>query len=223
MESDRSDTYLIITAPVKKQHAILERIGASDACSQCLCDNVYQATAEVHKSLSENALSDDAKLVIILAWADNLTLGQMEFFTLFKEHECVVTIAISNNNESKLQTALKAGVDRAMFLDNLKPGLFDTIVGTAKKRGRTPLIKDVSRFDENVYDLMDDIDRDELEEAETKIIEIPADKAEREDVAGCEMISSGDDEVNESEVTDSKELTDIALSEDELRSLLDED
>ena len=122
METERSETYLIITAPAKKQSAIAERIGSCDEVEQFVCDNVYQGMAETFKMLSDKGLSDSGKLVIVLVWADNLTLGQMEFFTLLKEHGSVVTLAVSDNNEVKLQTALKAGADRAMLLANLRAG-----------------------------------------------------------------------------------------------------
>ncbi len=213
MELDRSETYLIITAPEKKQSEIFERIGRNDKVDLCVCDNVYQAMAETFKLLSEGNLQS-GKLIVVMVWADTLTLGQMELFTLLKEHDSVVTLAVSNNNESKLQTSLKAGADRAMFLDNLRPGLFDSIVGggRSEKRGRTPLIDEsnIRVCEEETYSL--------LEDEEMRIIEVPAEKG------GAGKDGDDGEIVERKKVEDksNKGLTDISLSDDELRSLLEE-
>ena len=193
----------------------------TDLSDVYICDNVYQATADVYKVLSESDLSEYEKLVVVLVWADNLTLGQMEFFTILKENPNVVTLAISANNETKLQTALKAGADRAMFLDNLMPGLFDSLC-SSEKQGLTPLVTEDCISDEELdtYELSGD---DEFE-VKSEILEIPAEKSKDVETSDVKKLADENEkESQESEVSDSNGLTDIALSDDELRSLLDDE
>ncbi len=109
---------MIIVAPNEIRHKLSSQVDLN-ALGVQWCENIYIATATIFSHV--NRSGTESETLRVFAWIDNLSLGQMKFFSVLAKNGKIVPIAFSDFSQEKLESAVEHGAVSGLLTEEL-PG-----------------------------------------------------------------------------------------------------